>query len=284
MLDEHRAPTIYSPTTIPELLRLRNQYPLALLWAGGTSLMPLQSYEVHTSTREIIQIATVTELQKIMRREKYLEVGSGVTVNGLIKGTGQNVLPPILYKGLSVMATEPLRNMITLGGSLALRRPPLHIATLLVTLGAHVEIRRKSKTQWIPIYRFLRGEGTQLLNGGDIITKVRIPLDETNMSFSQTIGNPFLNPEDSLIFCAAAYITDQSILKIRIAISFPQTGIWRWTELEKKLTLIQLPIQKTTPFIHEFQSRIRELHEVNSYQKRSAVALFKQTLFALNHH
>ncbi len=262
---------------------MKSQSPDALLWAGGTSLMPQQCYEANAPVREIIQLGTVQELQKIIRREKYLEVGSAVTINGLLKGTGQNLLPAVLYKGLRVMATEPLRNMITLGGSLAMPGPPLNLATTLVTLGAYVELRKKSKSQWLSIYRFLRGEKNHLLRSGHVITKIRIPLDEINFSFFQTIGNPYLTPRESLIFSAAAYMTDQSILNIRIAIAFPQTGIWRWTELEKRLTLTQRHGQKVEPLLHDFRNRIEDFHDINFYQKRGAVHLFNQMLFKLHH-
>ncbi len=246
--------------------------------------MPKTSYTNNHLVQEIIHVGAVPELRKITRREKYLEAGSAVTVNSLLKGTGQNILPPILYEGLSVMATEPLRNMITIGGSLASAGAPLHLPTLLVTLGAQLELKRKSKTQWMSIYRFLRSEQMNLLQSGNVITKVRIPLDDTNFSFFRTLGSPYLRKDDSLIFCAAAYLTEQSILRIRIAISFPRTNIWRWTELEKKLTLIQLPIQRTEPLVHEFRNRIEEFHGINAYQKRGAVKLFTQMLFKMNHH
>ncbi len=285
MLDEHRSPTIFSPTTITELIRIKQAHPQSLLWGGGTSLMPLYCYERDSNLREIIYTGMVQELHKISRREKYLEVGACVTVNGLRHGTGQNVLPPLLYQGITTMATEPLKNMITIGGALGISQnnPPLHIPTLLAALRGHIEIRQKNKSHWITAHRFLRDEGKSLLREGGIITRIRIPLEERNFNFYTTIGTPWESPEKSIIFCCTAQITEGSLMDLRFAINYPQWSVLRIQEIEKNLSLTELPIRRTGPIQQEFDSLIDGIRELSSYQKMVSKKLFTKLLFSLNH-
>ncbi len=247
--------------------------------------MPIYCYEQDSNLREIIYTGLIQELHKISRREKYLEVGSCVTINGLRHGTGQNVLPPLLYKGLRTMATEPLKNMITLGGSLGLTRnnPPLHVPTLLAALRCHIEIRQRNKSHWISAHRFLREEGKTLLREDGIITRIRIPLEERNFSFCKTVGSPWESPDKSVLFCCTAQISDRSLMDLRLAINYPQWGVMRVQELEKNLSLIELPIRRTGPLQQEFGSLIDSTRALSSYQKRVSKKLFLQLLFELNH-
>jgi xanthine dehydrogenase iron-sulfur cluster and FAD-binding subunit A len=76
-----------------ELLAIYRQNPNALLWAGGTAIGGLRKNDPqYARPKKIISLAMVSEIAKVSRTERYLEIGAAVPYNKILQ-VGQHVLP-----------------------------------------------------------------------------------------------------------------------------------------------------------------------------------------------
>lgn len=166
--DYHRA------SSIAEARRLLASHPGAKLLAGGHSLLPLMKLRL-ASPEALIDIGSIGELKGISAGADGIRIGAGTT-HATIAAS------PELRDGCAVVAEtaarigDPaVRNRGTIGGSLAHADPGADLPTVLMALGATIEVIGPAGTRTIAADEFFLGLMETALGEGELITTVRVP-------------------------------------------------------------------------------------------------------------
>ncbi len=128
----------YFPFSIAQTVKLINQ-PGVVLHAGGTRILKTQSQKVNA----LVDIGNL-KLNYIKHKKKYFHIGSAITFGEIIKYSKENNCLKMLAAALFQAASTPLRNRITIGGSI--KDFPLwsNLYAPLIALDAKVDIRGNS--------------------------------------------------------------------------------------------------------------------------------------------
>jgi CO/xanthine dehydrogenase FAD-binding subunit len=127
-----REGVIHTPRSFQEFFSTWNRFPGALLWAGafpfgagpgGDAWRDGNSGSATSiaMSRNVIALDRIEELRRITRSERYLETGSLVRLNEVIR-IGKTV-PAVLSGAFSGAASSQLRNLISIGELAAVSAP-----------------------------------------------------------------------------------------------------------------------------------------------------------------
>jgi len=276
---------VFQPHNLSELLRTYQNYPQALLWAGGTALG--REYKTGGSfdlPDIIIHTAGIPELQRISRTERYFEIGAGVPVSRILK-VGQHVLPKIFTQALQHIAHPAIRYRATLGGNLCHLPRRLNTFGPLTILDARMELRKLGKSRWIHIPRLFTKTGECTLEEGEIVSRIRIPFVDWNMQFFQKIGDPFIKPKTSIIFSALSDVKKGELVDFRTAVTFIGKSVLRDRELETLIAGRKVPLSDKSRAEARaiFRNSLMGLPgEVTLFQKQRALRILQWYLSALH--
>jgi CO/xanthine dehydrogenase FAD-binding subunit len=278
----HKHTNIFVPASLRELHMLCEQYPDALLFAGGTQIMRSKP----TSPSNIISLNQIKDLLKIRRKENYLEIGACVTLSRILS-LGAHVVPKVLYSALSGGVASSIRNLATIGGNICTASPISDVITPLILLDAKIEVRGSSGIHWYPLLRFVQGEGKTILKNGEIVSIIRIPLEEWDIQNFLKLDETS-SPERSVLKCAAAVkISKNSIDDLHMVFGGIDPLVLRSRELEGILIGNKLPLQSKS--IDFFCLELNSLFESkgtaflpNPYHFRTAIRFARHFLCSLN--
>ena len=158
----------YFPTNIKGALKLINQQGV-ILHAGGTRILK-------TRTKSVKGLVDVGELglNYIQEKGKSFHIGSAVTFGEIVKYSKENDCLNFLSASLSHAASTPLRNRITIGGSL--KDFPLwsNLYAPLIALDAKISIAGK-KNNIVPVEDYV---SKGIIKSKHIIKEIIVPSDK----------------------------------------------------------------------------------------------------------
>jgi aerobic carbon-monoxide dehydrogenase medium subunit len=165
----------FAPTTLDEALSLLGEYGEdAKVLAGGQSLIPLMKLRF-ASPRALVDINGISELGQLE------EEGGGLRIGALVrhKACERSELLRARYGTLgdaAPMISDPIvRNLGTVGGSLAHADPQGDWGSVMLAIRAEIIVRGPSGTRTIPVDEFFQGPFETALEPTEILTGVRIP-------------------------------------------------------------------------------------------------------------
>jgi CO/xanthine dehydrogenase FAD-binding subunit len=171
---------VFSPATFQELFAAWNRFPDAIPYAGGTDIIRTQGKRVPTLPKNILSLERMEDLHRITRTERYLELGAAVRLNEIIN-LGK-IVPEILTRALEGIAGSQLRNIATIGGNLCHPLRRMDASAPMVALDAHYELRSSQAARWISASRFAALPGPPALASQELLTRIRVPLEQWNYS------------------------------------------------------------------------------------------------------
>jgi carbon-monoxide dehydrogenase medium subunit len=142
---------------------------------GGTELLlilklGLSAYDV------LVDGKRLRELRGIGVEDGVLAVGAGSTHRELESSEIVRKALPAFAALSSRVANPRVRNVGTIGGNLCFAEPHSDPATLLMALGASVDLVSAAGVRQVPLSTFLVGPLLTALGEAEIMTTVRIPL------------------------------------------------------------------------------------------------------------
>lgn len=242
MLLENNPPIIYSPTTLSELLTTYKKNPNALIFAGGTWILSRQTGKIVNLGRAVINIFNINELQKITRTERYIDFGACTTLDSILK-INTKVIPPILTMAIEAVATPQIRNRATIGGHLAVKTNRMSLFPVLAILDAKIELRKVGKSRWVDVKRFATNENHLNIESDEIITRIRIPIDDYAFQTFKDINTPLSNEEDYISASALAKISKGNIYDAKIIIMFSHYFHFRPIQTENLINGKTIPLE-----------------------------------------
>jgi CO/xanthine dehydrogenase FAD-binding subunit len=235
--------TVYFPDTLNEVLQLRRRNPDALLYAGGTYVLSQRPGRFVELPAIVVSLQDVEELARVSRTERVIELGATMTLNRVLRLGRQNV-PHALYDAIRSIGPPAIRGLATLGGNLAVPGRLMTATPVLTLLDARLELRRQGNTRWIPVTRFHQSDGGLDMKSGEIITRIRIPLQQWSAEVFRRFGSELSPESDPLTFCGLARIGNGIVEELRLTGTASGRTILRSKTMEAELVGRRVPLSQ----------------------------------------
>ena len=185
---------------------------------------------------KFISTKNIHELSQITRHERYIDIGPGATISKIIQ-VGQTHLPPILYEALNCVANPMIRNSATIGGNICYKGHKLTLYAPLLALDAKLEFKNQNETISEPLRTF------KDIPEGFILTNIRVPLIDAEVSIFRRIGPEHAINQDSASYAFVADTERNSIAKVQMA--FAGAFTFHSKNIENSLMGERLPLTQT---------------------------------------
>jgi carbon-monoxide dehydrogenase medium subunit len=160
----------HRPSSLEEAVQLLSSLDEAKVLAGGQSLIPLLKFRF-ASPAHLVDVNRVPGLDGIKEEGGFLRIGALVRHNEVVASDLVSARYPVLAAAAPQIADPIVRNLGTVGGSLAHADP----AGDWGAVGASVVARSARGEREIPIADFLQDIFTTALSSDEILTEVRVP-------------------------------------------------------------------------------------------------------------
>ncbi|MCL2043449.1 MAG: FAD binding domain-containing protein [Treponema sp.] len=267
---------IFSPLNYSELFSEWNRYPEAVLYAGGTGILQYQDRRVFDLPPVILSLDNIVEMRRISRTRLFLEIGGMVKLSQIID-LGKTV-PLVLQRCLENIAGPQLRNMATIGGNICFPERCLDCSAALSALDAQFELRTTQTSRWITAPRFFSGSDTIALNHQELLTRIRIPLDNWNYTAYKKFGS-YTKPGRTIIFL----VKSQKNILNDIKIICKTNALWRNKDSEGILIGKQLPLTRriAADFVASWEDYLKGIYGMDELSRQELINFIEMNIFNL---
>ena len=250
-MDYQNSVTLIVPKTFNELVNAIANNPSAVLFAGGTHLMSQPGYYPQENVHSYIYLGQIPELHKIQHTDKYLELGSMVTIRQLLN-ISSGLFSTYLYKAIESIGTSILRSQMTIGGALCMDKVRCALSCILCSMKAQVEIKFISNfgifkkhsvhSRWISADKLYDSDGRFLYRDNAILTRIRIPSDQNTVLNFKQIGSVVHTPETAVIMALQYTISQDNLLYPNFCMSFINNGIFLVQDFDNIIRSLKFPL------------------------------------------
>ena len=145
----------------------------AKVLAGGQSLIPLMKLRLARPSA-LVDLNHIPRTSYIESQNGSLRIGA-MTRHAALEESSAAAEIPILHDCAAGIADAQVRNMGTIGGSLAEADPHGDWAPVLIALGAEVECIGPGGARMLPVAQFIKDAFTTALGSTDLVKEVRVP-------------------------------------------------------------------------------------------------------------
>ncbi|MDH4116743.1 MAG: FAD binding domain-containing protein [Acidimicrobiia bacterium] len=161
------------PSSIAEAVQLLSEADgEAKVLAGGQSLVPLMAFRL-VSPSMLVDIGAIAELGDIDSGPDTIRIGAGVTHRRAELALGPVI--PLVAVGLRELGHVAIRNVGTVGGSLAHADPASEWGALALALDASISVTGPAGERSVGADRFFLDWMQPDLMPGEIVTGLHIP-------------------------------------------------------------------------------------------------------------
>ena len=161
------------PRSLDALFAAMEQFPDALLLAGGTDL-GLRVSKDRELLPAVISTEAVQELRQIKPGDGALELGGAVTYTEALPHLDKHF--PSFGALVRRIGSRQIRNLGTIAGNLATASPIGDAIPCLIALDATVTLASRAGERVLPVETFITGYRKTALAAGEVIATIRIPL------------------------------------------------------------------------------------------------------------
>lgn len=208
--------------TVKEAADLLSANPEAKLLAGGMTLIPTLKQRLARPTH-LVDIGGLPELRKIEVKGGKLLVGAGMRHYEVAASATVRKAIPALASLASSIGDPQVRNLGTIGGSVANNDPAADYPAAVLGLDATVVTTKRS----ITAADFFQGLFTTALDEGEIIVRVEFPLAK------RAAYSKFHHPASG--YAMAGVFIAETAGGVRVAVTGAGPGVFRWKEAEAAL-------------------------------------------------
>jgi carbon-monoxide dehydrogenase medium subunit len=166
----------HSPATIKEVLDLLGRHKDdAKLLAGGHSLLPAMKLRL-AQPKHLIDLRKLSGLSGIKEEDGTLVIGAMTTHYAVESSPVVKAKCPVLAATAAQIGDPMVRNMGTIGGSLAHADPAADYPAAIIALNAGMVAEGPKGRRSIKADDFFKGLLTTALGPDEILTEVRVPV------------------------------------------------------------------------------------------------------------
>jgi carbon-monoxide dehydrogenase medium subunit len=223
--------------SVDQALALLTQYgDDSKLIAGGHSLLPVMKLRF-AQPSHLIDIRRVPELAGIREEGGAVRIGATTTHAAVAASDVIRQRVPMLAEAAGQIADAQVRNMGTIGGSLAHADPAADLPAVTLALGAELRAVGRGGPRTISIDEFFTGMFSSALASDEVLTEVRVPLpaERTGGAYEK-----YPDPASGYALVGvAAMVTlraDGVVERARVAMTGYASYATRLTSVEQALT------------------------------------------------
>jgi carbon-monoxide dehydrogenase medium subunit len=211
------------PDTLEEALQLLAEHGEdAKVLAGGQSLIPLMKLRFAAPAR-LIDINRIAGLDAIEETDGFLRIGALVRHNALAASELIKDRYPTIAAAAPMISDPIIRNLGTIGGSLAHADPSGDLGSVMLALGASVVVRSTGGEREISATDLAEGPFQSSLAPNELLTEIRVPSPParsggTYLKLERKIG-------DFATVAAAIFLTLENGSVARAGIGLTSVGL-----------------------------------------------------------
>ncbi len=213
----------HRPATLKDAAALLKKNDNARILSGGQSLLPALKMRL-AQAPALVDVNALPELRAIKLEGAVLTIGAGLRHSEVAAAKDVLISIPSLARVAAGIGDRQVRNMGTLGGSLANNDPAADYPAAVLGLGATVHTNKRS----IAADKFFTGLFETALKPGEIIVSVEFPLPK------RAAYVKFKNPASR--FALVGVIVSEGGGHVRVVVTGAgNSGVFRMKDMEKKL-------------------------------------------------
>ena len=243
------------PSTLKEATALLRKTEDARAIAGGQSLLPAMKLRLSRSTL-LVDLDALAELRGISVVGTDVVIGAMTRHAEVAASKDVNMLLPVLAKVAAGIGDPQIRNLGTLGGSIANNDPAADYPAAALGLDATIETNKRS----IPADKFFTGLYETALKPGELVVKVAFPM------VKRAAYVKFRNPASG--YAMVGVFVSETAGQVRVAVTGAAGCAFRVKAMEKALAAkftpdaiarIQVPLDELNADLHataEYRSHL----------------------------
>jgi aerobic carbon-monoxide dehydrogenase medium subunit len=143
--------------------------------AGGTALMLMMKAGVFRPMR-LVSLRAIKSLRAIVpSSDGTLTIGAMASLTMLEHNIDVRRHAPVITRTLRTLSNVRVRNVATIGGSLAHADPHMDLPPVLIALGARVSVAGPGRERTIPVEALFTGYFETVLKRDELITELIVP-------------------------------------------------------------------------------------------------------------
>lgn len=150
----------------------------SVFMAGGTDLL-VKIKKGGIRPLRVIDMKGIPDMGGLSVSEGRMSIGALTTIRTLETSPSVREKAPLLAQAASRLGSVQVRNKATVGGNLCNAAPSAETAPALLALDAQAEIYGKAGTRIVELRNFFLGPGSTVLEEGELLTSIRIPLNRS---------------------------------------------------------------------------------------------------------
>jgi carbon-monoxide dehydrogenase medium subunit len=226
--------TYHAPSSLDEVLSLMQAHgDDAKLLAGGHSLLPAMKLRLSMPAHVIDLKKLRGELQYIRDGGDHIAIGALSTYWMLEDSSLIAKQLPLLAQTVKQVGDMQVRNVGTIGGSIAHADPSGDPPAAMLALEASMVVRGAAGERVVPANDFFLGFFETAVGAGEVLTEIRVPVQRGHSSYQK-----FKHPASGYAVCGVAAVVETSgdtITKARIGITGVAGSAYRATAVESAL-------------------------------------------------
>jgi len=207
---KHNNEQFFAPKTLIELLQLKAKHPDATILAGGTDVGLWINKQFRTLP-VIIYIGDVAELKQIDKTDNGLIIGASVTLSSAYEAIHQRY--PEMDQMWERFASQPIRNIGTLGGNVANGSPIGDSMPALIAVGATVTLQSVRGRREMPLEDLYLDYMKKAMAADEIVTAITLPIPNASQQFRCYKLSKRHDSDISAVFAAFAITLEGDTVK-----------------------------------------------------------------------
>ncbi|HVP48068.1 MAG TPA: xanthine dehydrogenase family protein subunit M [Bryobacteraceae bacterium] len=260
-----------SPNNLNEALALLADGNAKVL-AGGMSLIPLMKLRL-AAPEHLVDLGRVADLKSIREEGGSIRIGATATHYDIESSPLVRGKCPLLAEAASNIGDVQVRNMGTIGGSIAHADPAADYPASLLALEAQVRIASANGERTVTIEQFLVDALTTALEPGEIVREIIVPVEPANAGVSY---QKMVQPASGFAIVGAAVRVRKSggkVAFVRVGVTGLAAKAFRAAGVEKLLAGTSgsaADVQKAAAVVSDGADANSDLHASASYRQQMA--------------
>lgn len=207
----------------------------AQILGGGHSLIPALKLRLN-APGTLVDISKIDNIKVIRDNDSSITIGGGATHASVASDSALAQHCPMMGQAAREIGDIQVRNVGTIGGSIAHADPAADWPAVLLAADVNVMIQNKSGKRTVDIDQFFKGFYETALEEGEIITGISVPKTGFNANSCYV---KFKQPASrfALVGVAAAVEMDAGMIKtVRIGVTGVGESAYRAMNIENALS------------------------------------------------
>lgn len=254
----------------------------AKILAGGHSLIPAMKLRLN-QPEHLIDISKIADIRYIREEGNEIVIGAGSTHADIANSDLVKQKLPVLAHVAEMIGDRQVRNVGTLGGSLAHADPAADWPAAMLATDANMVIQGAGSGRHVASTDFFTGFFSTDLQDNELLTAIRIPVPNGNSVFTY---EKFFQPASrfAIVGCAVQVKHfNGAVEDARVAFTGVSDGAYRATAVENALKGVMLNEENITAAAQHavegvdvmedhFASQEYRAHLAKVYAKRALMA------------